>query len=295
MSDLSLWDIYRSGVVLLALVAPRALADESASLLAMTRQGTMGMPRWPFANLYTEDMVGRHGVPMLTDCVVTTGACAGRVSLADAAAAATAAVSAQDALIPSYAAVGGYAAWPEYPGSLTAEYAIDDFAASILAAAAGDAAGAATFRARAGNWRSSFDAAVPTMPPRLANGTFVTDGSIYAPHPFNNHYTEGNAAQWMWAVPHDMPALVAAYPGGADEFAAVLGAVLANQTYWTSAFSTFLPNPFCWLGNEPSMLLPWSHAWAGPSHAAEAAYWPRWHLRTYYTPTEDMIPGCVGR
>jgi putative alpha-1,2-mannosidase len=39
------------------------------------------------------------------------------------------------------------------------------------------------------------------------------------------------------------------------------------------------------------MLLPWSHAWAGPAYAPRAQYWPRWHLRTYYPPTQDAIPG----
>jgi putative alpha-1,2-mannosidase len=104
--------------------------------------------------------------------------------------------------------------------------------------------------------------------------------------------TEGNAAHWMWAVPHNMSALVASFPGGADEYAEVLRVVLANQSYWTDALSTFMPNPWAWLGNEPSMLLPWSHAWAGATHAPSAAYWPRWHLRTYYAPTIDMIPGA---
>ena len=291
MSDLSLWDTYRSQAVFLALVAPRALADESASLLAMGRQGSRGMPRWPFANLYTMDMTGHHGVPMLADCVVHTGACAGRVGVGEAAAAAAAAIAAQDALVPLYNSPGGYADWPANPASLTVELALDDFAAALLAGAAGDAAGAAAFGARAGNWRSVFDAAIPTTPPRRANGSFITDRSIYAPHPGNAYFTEGNAAQWMWAVPHNMSALAAAFPGGAEEYSAILTEVLFNQTYWTSALSTFLPNPYCWLGNEPSMLLPWSHAWGGAARAPEAAYWPRWHLRTYYLPTQDMIPG----
>jgi putative alpha-1,2-mannosidase len=54
LSDLSLWDTHRSQAPLLALAAPRALADTAASLLNMAQQGSMGMPRWPFANLYTE-------------------------------------------------------------------------------------------------------------------------------------------------------------------------------------------------------------------------------------------------
>ena len=39
------------------------------------------------------------------------------------------------------------------------------------------------------------------------------------------------------------------------------------------------------------MLLPWSLAVAGPADSWRAAFWPRWHLREYYTPTADAIPG----
>lgn len=39
------------------------------------------------------------------------------------------------------------------------------------------------------------------------------------------------------------------------------------------------------------MLLPWQHAFAGPSYTPSVAFWSRWHLREYYTPTSDSIPG----
>jgi putative alpha-1,2-mannosidase len=291
MSDLSLWDTYRSHAVFLALVAPRALADIAGSLISMTRQGSMGMPRWPFASLYTEDMVGRHGVPLLADCVLVTGACAGRVSLADAAAAAISAISEQDDAALTYNQKNGWANFGPWSASATLEFALDDYAASALARATGNASVADSFGVLAGNWRSVFQASVPAVLPRLANGTFVDSPGIWNPHPFNTFYTEGNAAQWMWSVPHDMASLASAFDGGADEFSAVLQVILANQTLWTNAFATFLPNPYCWLGNEPSMLLPWSHAWAGPANAWRAQFWPRWHLRTYYAPSSEAIPG----
>jgi putative alpha-1,2-mannosidase len=296
VSDLSLWDTHRSQAPLLALVAPRALADTAGSLLDMTVQGSMGMPRWPFANLYTEDMVGRHGVVMLADCVLTSGACAGRVTLAAAAAAAAAAVLEQDASQAGYAAPGGYVSWPAGPASETSEYAYDDFAAAMLSAAAGNATLAAEFFARAQAWRNAFDPRVPALAPRLANGTFKEDAGLWQPHPSNPYYTEGSAAQWMWAVPHNLSALAAIFPGGpgpvggrGDSFAAQLQVVLANQTFWP--FSTFLPNAWAWLGNEPSMLLPWSHVAAGSADSWRTAFWPRWHLREYYTPSSDCIPG----
>ena len=241
-------------------------------------------------------MVGKHGVELLVDCVLTSNACDGRVALADAAAAAIEAVLGQDASVPLYAAPGGYCSWPECTASQTLEWAYDDFAASRFAAAAGNASLAAQLLLRAQSWQSVFDANIPAVAPRRANGSFVVDSSIWAPHPFNTYYTEGNAAHWMWSVPHNLSALAADFPGGAgpvggrgDSFAAQLQVVLANQTFWP--LGTFLPNPYAWLGNEPSMLLPWLHAYAGPADSWRAAFWSRWHLRTYYAPNADCIPG----
>ena len=291
VSDLSLWDIHRSQSVWLALAAPRALADIAGSLLSMTAQGDRGMPRWPFANLYTEDMVGRHGVIVLVDCVLTSTACAGRVSLRAAADAATTAIVEQDESSSAYVN-GGFIPVGEGSASETLEWAYDDFAAALLAGAAGNASVEAALLSRAQNWRNVFDAALPAVAPRFTNGTFFEGTAIWNPHPFNSFYTEGNAAHWMWSVPHNLTGLFSAFPTtkqGAS-FSEQLHVVLANQTFWP--FGTFLPNPYAWLGNEPSMNLPWLFAVStDPADAAAAAFWPRWHLREYYIPTADCIPG----
>jgi hypothetical protein len=310
-------------VPLLALVAPRTLADTAASLLAMAAQGGRGMPRWPFANLYTFDMVAHRkfgappannparatqthptnsqypkrrtnpnqtdGLELLADCVLFSGACEGRVALAPAAAAALAAVAAQDASVPGYAAPGGFVPVGEGAASVTLEWAQNDFSAALLAAAAGNVSAAAALTARSRSYANVFNAATPAMLPRFANGSFVDAPSVWAPHPFNPWFTEGNAAQWTWAVPHNVSGLVALFPGGAAQYAAELQVVLANQTAWP--FGTFMPNPYAWLGNEPSMLLPWQHAWAGAADAWRVQFWPRWHLRAYYVAGVDCIPG----
>ena len=291
LSDLSLWDTYRAQAPLLALLAPRTLADTAGSLLSMTAQGGKGMPRWPFANLYTGDMIGHHGFELLVDCVLVWGACGGRVGVGEAAAAVLAEAGAQDASVPAYPAPGGYVPVGSGSASVTLEWALNDFSTAAFAGAVGNASAAAAYGARAGSFAAVFSPATPAVLPRYANGSFENAPSVWAPHPFNAWFTEGNAAQWMWAVPHNVPGLLALFPGGAEEFAAVLQVVLANQTQWTSVLSTFLPNPFAWLGNEPSMLLPWQHAWAGAAHAWRAQFWPRWHLRAYYPPTQDAIPG----
>jgi hypothetical protein len=199
-------------------------------------------------------------------------------------------VLAQDASVPAYALPGGFVPLGSGTASETLEWAYNDFAASRLAAAAGNASLASLLLARAQNWRNVFDAKIPAVAPRSANGSFVEESGIWAPHPFNSFYTEGNAAHWMWSVPHNLSQLVAAFPAAPGAtYAEQLQVVLANQTYWP--LGTFFPNPWCWLGNEPSMLLPWQHAFAGPADSWRAAFWPRWHLREYYTATSDSIPG----
>ena len=307
VSDLSLWDIYRTQAPLLALTLPRALSNIASSLAAMAAQGG-SLPRWPFANLYTHTMVGEHGVHVLADCVLHSDACAGgALTLPDAAAIVLAAVQAQAARVPAYAAPGGWAPFPAQPASDTLDFAYDDATAAAFAAAVGDAPAAALHAERAAHFLATWLPAAANasggvygdtnvFAPRADNGTFVSDDALWAPHPFNKYYVEGNAAHYLFAVPHNVSGLVAQFPGAsagarADAFAAVLETVLANQTYWNDALSTFLPNPWAWVGNEPSLLLPWMHAWAGPQHAWRAQFWPRWHLRTYWTPTVDGLPG----
>ena len=40
-----------------------------------------------------------------------------------------------------------------------------------------------------------------------------------------------------------------------------------------------------------SMLMPWALAFTGTADSWRAAFWSRWHLRTYFVPTADCIPG----
>jgi putative alpha-1,2-mannosidase len=229
---------------------------------------------------------------VLADCF-TRGACGGAggpVDVGTAAAVVAAAVGAQDgagAPGQSYAELG----WVPFgvgSGSYTLEYAIDDAAAATLAALAGVAANATLFAARAGSYKNVWCAPPFTMCPRFANGSFLVPPSLTLPHPFDPYYTEGDAVQWQWAVPHDAAGLLALFPSP-DAYVAALTGLMANQTAWP--LGTFLPNPWYWAGNEPDMLAPWQFAAAGGAAAWRTAYWSRWNLRAWYTPDEDGIPG----
>lgn len=56
-TNFSGWDVYRSEMPLLAMIAPRRMQDMAQSIVLMYQQGGW-MPRWPNENLYTNDMIG---------------------------------------------------------------------------------------------------------------------------------------------------------------------------------------------------------------------------------------------
>jgi predicted alpha-1,2-mannosidase len=56
-ANFSGWDIYRSEIPLLAMIAPRRMEDMAQSIVLMYQQGGW-IDRWPQINLYTNDMIG---------------------------------------------------------------------------------------------------------------------------------------------------------------------------------------------------------------------------------------------
>ena len=173
LSDLSLWDIHRTMVPLTSVLLPSAAADMSQSLLAMAAQGGH-LPRWPFANLYTDIMNAEHGIEVLLDCLLKS-ACGGQ----DGRAAVNASVV-YDVVAAAIArqAVGPYSTLGYVPfevgrTSQTLEFAANDASASRVATLAGRAEDAAMLLNRSRSWRNVWRSDITTMAPRWANGSFV--------------------------------------------------------------------------------------------------------------------------
>ncbi len=68
-SDMSLWDIHRTQLPLLSLVAPDIFNDIIRSLQDMARTGG-DIPRWPLANVYTGCMIASHGFAAIAEAVL---------------------------------------------------------------------------------------------------------------------------------------------------------------------------------------------------------------------------------
>ncbi len=149
-------------------------------------------------------------------------------------------------------------------GSVTLEYALDDFAIARLATALGDDSEAATMTERAHNWEYLFDPATGYIGARNADGSFnpgpAFQTSLLEPGG-ELGFEEGNAVQYTWSVPQDLAALVDLMGGDAaatTELNATLTQLNAGRDL-----------PYDWAGNEPSEWTPWEYDYTGAPERTE--------------------------
>ena len=287
------WDSYRTHLPLLAWLRPDVASDVVRSLQRSAREGGW-LPRWPLVASYTGVMNGDSAAPVIAaahafgardfnlphvlarlvhNAEVTDGAPGQgwfqpRPGLAD---------YLSRGYVPNTAPEPG---WSQPHGaSTTLEYALDDFAVSRLAGAAGRPGLTERFRARSGSWRTLLDDTRALLLPRDAAGVFPGDG--YDPASCCNGFQEGNAVQYSWAVPQDMAGLLSAL-GTREQ-------VLDRLVAFHSELNAGAGRPFAWMGNQPSLATPWASLWLRrPSHAADVVARVR---RELWTGGPGGLPG----
>ena len=103
-------------------------------------------------------------------------------------------------------------------GSVTLEYAIDDFAIAQLAAALHDRSLASTMMQRSANWEYLFNPATGYIQARGSDGSFPPGAAFEASQlepGGQTGFEEGNAVQYTWSVPQDLAALASLMGGDA--------------------------------------------------------------------------------
>jgi predicted alpha-1,2-mannosidase len=255
------WDMYRSQMPLMALLAPEA-SDMLQSLVNDAAQDPSGgLPRWEHANTNSGGMIGDS-----QDAVIASAYALGARNFDTAAALAAMekganqpdATSGGQLVRPGlrdYLTLGYVSTDSPTSGSLTLEYATDDFSIAQFAAALGAAGKAATYLNRAQNWRNLFSDGYLT--PRNADGTFSRDSQ-----PWNGaQFCEGSVAQYSFMVPFNLRGLFDLIGGNA---AAVrrLDAYFAelNGGSWSE---------HAFMGNEPSLKTPWAYNFAGAPYRTQ--------------------------
>ena len=143
-------------------------------------------------------------------------------------------------------------------GSVTLEYAIDDFSIAQIATAEHDASLASTMSRRAANWEYLFNPATGYVQARGTDGSFPPGAAFEASQlepGGQTGFEEGNAVQYTWSVPQDLAALSSLMGGDA-------AATSKLETFMSSLNAT-RDAPYDWSGNEPSEWAPWEFDYFG--------------------------------
>ncbi|HEX9887236.1 MAG TPA: GH92 family glycosyl hydrolase [Longimicrobiales bacterium] len=274
-SIFSLWDTFRAAHPLFTIVDPDRVPDLVASMLAFGDQHGY-LPVWSLVGNETNTMTGHHAVPVLAEAVRKG------VAGVDAVTALEAALRSS---VADHRGLSHYRSYGYIPSGLeeesvtkTLEYAYDDWAVANLAAAALGQRSlprerlyevlnlADDFLDRAGSWRNVLDPRTRFMRGRRADGSWVEPFDPFrSSHMVDTDYTEGNAWQHTWFVPHDVAALMARI-GGPRAFAAKLDSLFEADTVVVgenaSSDISGMIGQYAH-GNEPSHHIAYLYSWAG--------------------------------
>jgi predicted alpha-1,2-mannosidase len=291
LTNMSLWDTFRTQCPLLTLVAPERQRDAVVSLVEMAAQGGGYLPRWPCASACSGSMLGSPA-----DIVISEAWQKG-VRGFDVNAAYAAMTRAANASAPAGLPSRGRADVEEYvrhgwcPAdrmeeavSRTLEYAWADAAIARLADGLGRAADAALYRRRAGFHANTWNPATRHFQPRNADGSFATPFvpwlltylDVTPGKRLTNDYVEGCANHWRYAPLFDVQGLAALF-GGRDALARDLDAFFARSS---PARGAFYPGSDYWHGNEHDIHAAYVFALAGRPDLTQR--WARWVLSTKY-------------
>ena len=170
--------------------------------------------------------------------------------------------------------------------SKTLEYAYDDWTIAQMAKALGQKADYHEFIKRAQNYKSVFDPKTGFMRARHYNGWF----SPFDPYEVNFNYTEANAWQYRFFVPHDVEGLIELM-GGPNNFERELDKLFSTGSVTTGRDQvdiTGLIGQYAH-GNEPSHHMAYLYHYVQKPYKSQERI--RQILTQLYSPTPDGISG----
>jgi predicted alpha-1,2-mannosidase len=286
----SLWDTFRAEHPLLTILQPDRDRDMIRSMLAHRSESVHHiLPVWSFGSAETWCMIGYHAASVIADAYLK-GIRGFDENAAFEAMKASATYAPYDDL-GDYMKLGYVPVDREKEAaSKTLEYAYDDWTIAAMAQALGRSADADVFRRRAGSFSNIFDPASGFMRAKKSDGQFREPfDPLYAQ--YGSDYTEGNAWQYSWFVPHDVKRLIALM-GGRDRFVARLDQLFSLQAndekYKQVEDIAGLIGQYAH-GNEPSQHIAYLYSYAGqPFRTQERIHQV---MTTLFDDTPAGIPG----
>lgn len=222
----SLWDTFRALHPLLTISNPDKVDHMVKSLLGFYDETGL-LPTWDLMSNETDVMIGYHAVPVLVDAYLKGLTSADPKHI-------LAAVKAS--AMQNKFGIDFYRQYGYVPSDLdveavskTLEYAYDDWAIAQLAKAMQKEDDYQLFSQRARSYRQLFDAETGFMRGKTKEGQWVSPfNPTYVAHRTTD-YTEANAWQYNFFVPHDVKGLIGLY-GSEQAFLAKLDELFSTSS-----------------------------------------------------------------
>ncbi len=297
LSDMSLWDTYRTLHPLYDVMAPDYAHETVRSLHEMAKAGGF-FPKWPIATGESGVMLGASAEVVVADAYlkgVTDFDAEGAYQVMRAAA--------MDSTPPPggrggrgdvepYMTFGYVPSTRNRSVSMTTEYANNDFALATFAELLGHTEDAAALRARAVGYRELYDPETGFLWAKDEAGEWAT------PHTdatyFSEEYAEANAWQSLWMVAEDIEGL-AELAGGREALVQKATELFeqGRQEHESLDFTSPLESGgmrrYYWGANEPDINAPYVFSQLGRPDLT--ARWVAWCRAFLYTAGADGLPG----
>ena len=303
-SVFSLWDTFRALHPLMTIIQPERAAAWGNVLIQGYKEGGI-LPKWPLASSYTGCMVGYPAVSVLAD-LVSKNLADGDLNIWSEAGARSSIYrddlaekfkgTRESDLItrhPYYKEKYGFVPADSVPESVSwgLEMAYYDWCIAQIASKAGNTAMAKEYAAKAEYYKRYLDPETKMMRGVMGDGSFRTPFNPRFSSHMKSDYTEGNAFQWSFFVPHDMDNFIATI-GGKKELETRLDTLFTTSSQVdgeeASGDITGLIGQYAH-GNEPShhmvYLYNWTDApWKGQERLDQI-------MQNFYTNEPDGIIG----
>lgn len=283
----SLWDTFRALHPLLTITNPELVDDLVKSMMAFYDEAGL-LPSWDLMSNETDVMIGYHAVPVIVDAYLKGLTTVDGEKLFEA--------SKKSAMQDRF----GIKLFDQYgyiPSELeveavskTLEYAYDDWAIAELAKALGKEDEYQYFTKRAQSYKTLFDERVGFMRGKDKHGNWVEKFSPTHVDHRTTDYTEANAWQYTWFVPHDVEGLKDLF-GGEQQFINKLNALFTVSSKMEGDVSPDISGLIGQYahGNEPCHHIPYLYSFTNEKWKGEARI--REIMATMYRAEPDGLAG----
>ncbi|MGB0879862.1 MAG: GH92 family glycosyl hydrolase [Polaribacter sp.] len=289
-STLSLWDTFRAQQPLLTIIEPNRVAEIINSMLAYY-QHKKRLPVWTLYANETNTMTGYHSIPVIVEAYFKGIKGFDIHKIYDAMKA---------TMMQDDRGLNHYKKYGYIPHNLldesvtiTLEYAYDDWCIAQMAKALGKNEDDEYFTKRSKAYQHLFDKNTGFMRGKSEDGKSWKEpfDPKYSAHRINAEYTEGNAWQHSWFVPHNVENFIALH-GGNEIFTNRLEQLFTESSEITgdnvSSDISGLIGQYAH-GNEPSHHI--AYLFNRANKPWRTQYWVREILKTQYNTTPNGLSG----